>query len=352
MSMPTSSTRHTRNTKLWQSLQSQPQAFDLFQLLRRIDALSEQPLLGSASRPKEEPLRIGQEPSLAFAASEIFEARIVDGRPNVSILSFGLFGPNGPLPLHLTEYVRERKSHYNDPTLSAFADLFHHRLALLFYRAWAQAEAVVSLDRNQSSFSRYLACLLQIGGESLHQQDSVAQHAKLAMAGHLVRQTRNPEGLEQILRSYFGVPAVVQEHVASWISLDERSQIRIGKHGSKLGSEHLLGRGVRDAQSRFRLVLGPMPWSRFRDFLPGAKASRQLRDWVRQYVSFEYDWDVCLLLQQGTTPSMHLDGHGRIGYGSWLGQRRAGQAVEDLIYDPERYWQSQESPAFHSETTR
>lgn len=351
MNTPTASARQSRNAKLWQSLQSKPQAFDLFQLLRQIDALSEQPLLGSASRPGEEPLRIGQEPSLAFASSEIFAAHVENARPNVSILSFGLFGPNGPLPLHLTEYVRERKNHYSDSTLCAFADLFHHRLALLFYRAWAQAEAVVSLDRNPSGFPKYLACLLQIGGETVQHQDTLAQHAKLAMAGHLVRQTRNPEGLEQILRSYFGIHAIVQEHVASWVDLDERSQIRIGKHRSKLGSEQLLGRGVRDAQSRFRLVLGPMPWSRFRDFLPGATASRQLRDWVRQYVGFEYDWDVCLLLQQDTTPSMSLDGHGRVGYGSWLGQRRDGQAV-DLIYDPERYWQSQESHAHHPETTR
>lgn len=54
----------------------------------------------------------------------------------ISILSFGLFGPNGPLPVHMTEYARERIHHHQDDSLSAFADLFHHRLTLLFYRAW------------------------------------------------------------------------------------------------------------------------------------------------------------------------------------------------------------------------
>ena len=57
------------------------------------------------------------------------------GLHEVSILSFGLFGPNGPLPVHMTEYARERIYHHQDTSLSAFADLFHHRLALLFYRA-------------------------------------------------------------------------------------------------------------------------------------------------------------------------------------------------------------------------
>jgi type VI secretion system protein ImpH len=346
------STRHERTTRLWQSLQQRPQAFDLFQLLRRLDALSDQPSLGNASRPGDEPLRIGQEPSLGFASSEIFQAQVRHGRPHLSILGFGLFGPNGPLPLHLTEYVRERKHHHNDPTLSAFADLFHHRLTLLFYRAWAQAEAVVSLDRPQSGFPRHLASLLQLGGEAVQQRNSVAQHAKLAMAGHLARQTRNPEGLVQILRGYFDVPVAVEEHVAAWIELDPGSQIRIGSHRSQLGGEQLLGTRVRDAQSRFRLILGPMPWSRYRDFLPGAPASLQLRDWVRQYVGFEYAWDVSLLLEPGTAPSIHLDGLGRVGYGSWLGQRRDSPSATDLNYDPERYWQSQEFHALHPETTR
>ncbi len=35
---------------------------------------------------------------------------------------FGMFGPNGPLPLHLTEYVRDREKMENDKTFRAFAD--------------------------------------------------------------------------------------------------------------------------------------------------------------------------------------------------------------------------------------
>ena len=60
---------------------------------------------------------------------------------------FGLLGPNGPLPLHLTEYARERLRHAGDPTLSRFLDIFHHRFLALFYRAWAQAQPHVNRDR-------------------------------------------------------------------------------------------------------------------------------------------------------------------------------------------------------------
>jgi type VI secretion system protein ImpH len=53
---------------------------------------------------------------------------------------FGLLGPNGALPLHLTEYARERAQHHGDPTFQRFLDTLTHRFALLFYRAWAEAQ--------------------------------------------------------------------------------------------------------------------------------------------------------------------------------------------------------------------
>jgi type VI secretion system protein ImpH len=42
----------------------------------------------------------------------------------VSILSFGLFGPNGPLPVHMTEYARERIHHHQDTSLTRLPTCF------------------------------------------------------------------------------------------------------------------------------------------------------------------------------------------------------------------------------------
>src|SRR5690606_12091405 len=120
-----------------------------------------------------------------------------------------LFGPNGPLPLHMTEYARGRLHHHGDDTLTAFADIFHHRLILLFYRAWADAQNTVSLDQDGQRFSRYLASLLHMGMDGQQSRDSIPDHAKYYMAGHLLRQTRNAEGLQQILQTYFAVPVKI-----------------------------------------------------------------------------------------------------------------------------------------------
>ncbi|MBN3775910.1 type VI secretion system baseplate subunit TssG, partial [Burkholderia sp. Se-20378] len=243
------------------------------------------------------PVRLGQQPSLAFAASML--AGVSDEGsgmpPRIAIHGFGLFGPNGPLPTHLTEYAHERAAQHDDPTFAAFADLFHHRLILLFYRAWADAQPTVSLDRpERARFDGYVASLIgraahgdkpAVKADSHADSDILAPHARYFHAGHLVRHTRNPEGLVQILRRHFGVEARIVEHVPQWVAIErsQRCTIRATRPTLRVGAV-ALGVAVRDAQSRFRIVLGPLSLDAYRRFLPGGPHARQLAQWVREYV--------------------------------------------------------------------
>ena len=58
----------------WQRLSAKPYQFDLMHSLRYLQARHPAlPRLGQATRPKDEPLRLGQDPSLAFAPATIAE---------------------------------------------------------------------------------------------------------------------------------------------------------------------------------------------------------------------------------------------------------------------------------------
>ncbi|MDK6768968.1 type VI secretion system baseplate subunit TssG, partial [Klebsiella aerogenes] len=297
--------------------------------------------LGRAPLPKFESLRIGQTPSMGFAPATLASAQKRENSAvhEISILSFGLFGPNGPLPVHMTEYARERIHHHQDDSLSAFADLFHHRLTLLFYRAWADAQPTVSLDRaDNRRFERYLASLIGMGQPGQLEKGDLSPHARFTHAGHLSRHGRDPEGLEKILRNYFKVPVNIISNVPQWMPLTSREQAQLGagRRLPRLGVSAFLGVAVRDVQHKFRLEIGPLSAAEYARFLPGENAVNELRDWIRQYLGIEYAWDVRVLIRGDEIPGTVLSGDGKLGYSTWLGHQPAPAPRGDLVFSVEQ----------------
>jgi type VI secretion system protein ImpH len=154
----------THAATLEQALQETPYKFGFYQTLRRIEcAHPDKPRLGVSLRPVDDAVRLTQEPSLAFAPSTLasFRPRRGNDASRLGVYFFGMFGPNGPLPLHLSEYARDRLRNSDDPTFSEFLDIFHHRMLSLFYRAWANAQPAVNFDRpDQDRFSVYTGAFL------------------------------------------------------------------------------------------------------------------------------------------------------------------------------------------------
>jgi len=338
--------RHTPSSasaegfSLWlQHIAEDPHALDLFALLRHVDANAGAARLGYSRTPHEDPVRLGQYPSTIFAPATLHSIEHDGPRPQIKTLSPGVFGPGGALPLHLSEYIRERLHNHGDSTLADFVDMFHHRFISLFYRAWADAQAVVQLDRpGLDNFSVYTGALIGMGFTGSWQRDSIADSAKLHMAGHLVRLTRNREGLQQILAHFFATEVHIDEFVPTWIPIaePERTLLSGMRPQNQLGTGAMLGERVWDVQSRFRLRLGPMRLHQFERCLPPNPGNRQLRDWVRVYIGVELDWDVELHLHASEVPRTALGGGQRLGWTSWLGQHPRHLPASDLRLHPER----------------
>lgn len=323
-----------------EQLQKTPWAFDWFALLRRIEAHNPSySRFGEAVHPQDEPVRVGQTPSLSFASASLSSADFnQQGRFGIEQTGFGLYGPNGALPLHITEYVRERIAYDDDQAQSAFSNIFHHRFAMLFYRAWASAQATNSLDRpDEDRFAHYVGSLSGYGSPALQAQDSVPDHAKRFFSGHLVRLTRNPEGLGAILQSYFDCPFKVQEWMPQWLKMEESEQTQLGHQGpaAQLGMGAVCGASVLDRQHKFRLHAGPLSLQAYEDFLPQGRHFVVLRDWVRNYIGYEFSWDLRLVLKRSEVPPLVLGSGVRLGWTTWLGKIESAQDRGDLVLQPE-----------------
>ena len=330
--------RYEARQELLRRLAEEPHKFDFFQAVRLLEnAHPGLPRIGTSLRLRDDPIRFAQTPSLSFAPAALASFTPADGDapPALTQRFFGLFGANGPLPLHMTEYARERARRMpSDRALVRFLDMFHHRLLSLLYRAWAEAQPAVSLDRpDNDPFSRWVGSLAGYGQATLMGRDAVPDGARLAAVGILGRSVHGAEGLERILNDFFRVPVRVHQWQPHWMRLPEEAHSRIGLRNAPvgLGQNAVIGAKVWDCQTRFRIEIGPLTLEQYKRFLPGGESMKRLRDWVLNYVGYELSCEMHLVLRKDEVPPIQLGAAGALGWTSWLGPRRVETHADELV---------------------
>ncbi len=309
-------------------------------LLRHLSARHpDLPPIGQASRPRDEPFRAGQQAALTFAPREIAQVQPLSGRLKVQLFGLGMLGPNGALPIHLTELVRERSEAHRDNTTADFLDLFHHRAFTQFYRAWASAQATAGLDRrDEEVFSRYVGWLAGNEADEIA-HSTLPPHARLAASAHQVREARNPDGIAATLSHFFGVPVRLEEYVLHWIAVNPAEHSRLGHPGAPgvIGQGAMLGEMVPDRQHKFRLVIGPLGLQQYLNFTPNGRDLPTLIEWVRAFVGFEFVWEAELQVIPDSAPPAILGSQERLGWSTWLGEPDHSRAITGMVFEPEHY---------------
>jgi type VI secretion system protein ImpH len=362
--------------RLFDGLNTEPWSFDFFSLVRRIEALHpDQPGFGFSNRATEDPLRFCQKPSLAFPPNHIadfsFPTTVVPARLFVQFM--GMFGPHGPLPLHLTEHAYQRELHHKDRTFARFMDVFTHRMVSLHYRAWASCSMPASFDRwmpvpdgtglpeaqrnrifanDRDRYAVYIGSLFGLGMDSVRHRDAVPDTGKVHFAGRLASATKGPEGLAAIVGKFFGVPATVEEFVGMWVRLPANYYCALGGGpearrpgadlspfvlGTQSGGCIVAGKSVFDAQGKFRVRVGPMDMAHYLRFLPGSLGQRRLEAWIRNYVGDQLAWEVLVCLRKQDVKSAKLGGSpkseagARLGWTTWMMTGKSDHDRADLL---------------------
>ncbi len=324
---------------LLERLAASPSAHGFYQTMRELEAITpERPRLGRSQRPRQDALRLAQEPSTIFASAALSSLEPgAEGRPSRLLVHFfGLFGPDGPLPLHLTDHARDRRRNHRDPSFQRFADIFHHRAMSLFWRAWADVRPTVSFDRpNEDRFQTYVGSLMGLGQDSLRNRDAMPDLTKLHFAGLFANQTRHASGLGAILSSFFTMPVQIECFIGAWLTMpkSDHSALGIDRRSGVLGESILLGASVWSRQNKFRIVIGPLSLAEYLRLLPGGQSFRRLIPIVRNYAGDTMLWDVNLVLRAEEIPRTVLGKQGRLGWTSWLHNKNNTQDAADLFLD-------------------
>lgn len=279
------------------------------------------PEIGKACSPKLEPYRFGVFPSLGFATADVtkpdpslIKKRAGHFYPVYYFNNFGLLGPNGALPIHLTEYALQRIRHHDDHAWVEFLDLFHHRFFTLLYRTWADGKPTANQTSEKRPFFQRLFDLL--GSRDLDIAPFQQQHRK------------HQEGIERGLSHSLGMPVRLKPFQGQWLHISLNNQTQVGRSRSSLGQTTILGRRVWDVHSKVHIVLGPMSWRQFESLQTGQSGLAFFKDKVANLLGIEYDWDYTCIIDKEEIPDPVLNGRNQLGRNLWLSKNHLSKCVQ------------------------
>lgn len=299
------------------------------------------------------PVRLEAAQGLALATAPIARIEAGGAGQTLRIAFLGLTGPLGVLPQPYSELV-QKADRLRNRAVSAFLDMFNHRLAGLFVRAGEKYRLGLLLQRaagqsrqggappERDPASRALLSLAGFGTPHLLGRMRVEDEVVLFYAGLFAARLRPPGALQAMLADYLGMPVRIEAFSGRWVPIAAGEQTRLPCAGAaggfvRLGVDTVAGARVWDVQSNFRVIVGPVDGDGMRALMPDQPALRKLVDLVRAYAGTDLGFDVQVVLRADCVPELRLAAPDapRLGWNSWARFLPALADRDDILLDPD-----------------
>lgn len=241
-----------------------------------------------------------------------------------------LIGPTGCLP-PLYEELAISEARNRNLSLADFIALFHKRLADFYIEATIKYSAHHQRRWQSQQDNRFNKVLLALSGCAPININDKRRAAIIGFSPFFADSRRNAACLKLILENIFSVPIKIIEFTAHWHPIQKKDLTYVNGL-CRLGVDATIGRMVKNAANNFRILVGPLSFHQFSDFLPDTPAAQQLVDLVRLYCGIGLQFDVQLIICKEESGPCRLAASGRLGRDIWLANHMPAQDRDDTIF--------------------
>jgi type VI secretion system protein ImpH len=316
------------------------------------------PLLGTTSRPDNDPVRFRPHPGMGFPVSEIRAIEPPDEEndalpPTVRTTFLGMYGVDSPLPTAYLDFIAQRGEGYE--ALTSFLDIFHHRITTQYYRIWRKYAYPATYQAGGTDVtSQCLLGLIGLGipGTAAHIATPISRF--LALLSTMRLPTRNAEGIRSLV-SLLAPHTHIRVNDYDPMTVTLASRTGLGKQSRvRLSQRAVLGRTGKDVNSRLYVALSTDDPQEAEGWLPGGHLHSDLLVLMRVYLGYRTDARLSLTLPTRLLPDAYLNVRQRIQLGrtGMLGLRKgkAGRFPEHVTVSLGSYecLQEEQLPAANS----
>lgn len=270
------------------------------------------PPLGTTDSLATEPVRFRSRARLGFPNREIdaveYDPDNPAAAPAVRTTFLGLYGVDARMPSYFVDEVAQNRD--GAEQMSAFLDLFHHRIATQYYRVWRKYRYPAGFrSGGTDEISHYLLSFAGLGIGAPEIAQMVGVRKLLSMLGLAGQKTRTAEGLAGVLQH--AVPdarITVEEFYPVWTRAE-------GYERGALGDGCLLGRGFFDRSNTVRVVLRPGTRESVLGLIPGRVIHREVMALLRFHLGYEAQAHLEMHVNAALMPAQQLNSDQvRLGY--------------------------------------
>jgi type VI secretion system protein ImpH len=323
------------------SLIGLPSSYNFYQAVRLLVPAHDRDL--TVMEGLDRAIKFETEAGDQFPASDVYSISDAANQALMTLATFGLTGPLGPIPQQHSARIESEARNGND-ALKKFLGLFEHRLVSLLYLIKKKSRVGLHNGlRSQSDQYRYLFNVSglprkadrqvgSLGGDKVDSQYS----ALLPFAGLLAGGKVTVPALVNILSTLLNTKVSISSGVGAFIPLDPSVQARLASTPKKiyaanlpqrLGEKRSLGGRIWNQSYAIEIEIGPVDWETANSWVPGNDAYAKLVDLLLYTTNGQWQLETVIKVHNSTIPVSRLDCKTRLGFNSWIKTTEGNEAI-------------------------